>query len=176
MADKHPKTEPASKLLERILAERRKMWEEEQLARFATAGKTPPKGWREKYVEPATKAVPGEIKDLPKGWCWMALGQVASFQNGRAFPSTEYATEGVKLLRPGNLFADGSVRWTEKNSRYMPVEWAELHPSYIIRGNELVMNLTAQSLADEFLGRICLTDQDECCLLNQRLARNFAFG
>jgi type I restriction enzyme S subunit len=33
------------------------------------------------------------------------------------------------------------------------------------------MNLTAQSLADEFLGRICLTSNDECCLLNQRLAR-----
>ena len=33
------------------------------------------------------------------------------------------------------------------------------------------MNLTAQSLKDEFLGRVCLTSQDEPCLLNQRLAR-----
>ena len=33
------------------------------------------------------------------------------------------------------------------------------------------MNLTAQSLKDEFLGRTCLTRADECCLLNQRLAR-----
>ena len=38
---KHPATEPATKLLERILAERRKTWEADQLARFATAGKTP---------------------------------------------------------------------------------------------------------------------------------------
>jgi type I restriction enzyme, S subunit len=35
----------------------------------------------------------------------------------------------------------------------------------------LVMNLTAQSLRDEFLGRICLTSEAEECLLNQRLAR-----
>jgi type I restriction enzyme S subunit len=33
------------------------------------------------------------------------------------------------------------------------------------------MNLTAQSLKDDFLGRICLTGEDEMCLLNQRLAR-----
>jgi len=33
------------------------------------------------------------------------------------------------------------------------------------------MNLTAQSLRDEFLGRVCLTAKGEECLLNQRLAR-----
>jgi type I restriction enzyme S subunit len=108
---------------------------------------------------------------LPNGWCWIALGQVTVFQNGRAFPSKEYAPEGVKLLRPGNHFADGTVRWTEKNSRFMPQQWAEEHPSYIVRANELIMNLTAQSLTDEFLGRTCLTGPDECCLLNQCLAR-----
>jgi type I restriction enzyme S subunit len=36
------------------------------------------------------------------------------------------------------------------------------------------MNLTAQSLRDEFLGRVCLTNPDDpSCLLNQRLARLF---
>src|SRR5208337_795919 len=34
---KHPKTEPATKLLERILAQRRQNWEEDQLAKFAAA-------------------------------------------------------------------------------------------------------------------------------------------
>lgn len=33
------------------------------------------------------------------------------------------------------------------------------------------MNLTAQSLRDEFLGRICRTGPADCCLLNQRQAR-----
>ena len=33
------------------------------------------------------------------------------------------------------------------------------------------MNLTAQSLKDDFLGRVCLTSQNERCLLNQRIAR-----
>ena len=33
------------------------------------------------------------------------------------------------------------------------------------------MNLTAQSLSDEFLGRVCMTSEGQECLLNQRLAR-----
>ncbi len=33
------------------------------------------------------------------------------------------------------------------------------------------MNLTAQSLRDDFLGRVCLTGPDDVALLNQRLAR-----
>ena len=36
----HPDTEPASVLLERILADRRRQWEQAQLAKFAQAGKT----------------------------------------------------------------------------------------------------------------------------------------
>lgn len=167
---KHPAKEPASSLLARILKERRQKWEADQLAKFAAAQKEPPKNWRDKYVEPSPPDTSG-LHELPEGWCWVALGQMAQFQNGRAFPSNEYTTQGVKLLRPGNLFADGTVRWSEKNSRFMPPEWAETYPTYIVRGNELVMNLTAQSLADEFLGRVCLTRPDESCLLNQRLAR-----
>jgi len=33
------------------------------------------------------------------------------------------------------------------------------------------MNLTAQSLKEEFLGRVCITGNSDHCLLNQRLAR-----
>ena len=47
----------------------------------------------------------------------------------------------------------------------------EEHPHFIVGENELVMNLTAQSLKDEFLGRVCLTRAGERCLLNQRIAR-----
>jgi type I restriction enzyme S subunit len=163
----HPTIEPASKLLERILAERRAKWETELRAK----GKDPSKV---KYAEPAKPDVES-LPELPEGWCWATLSQAANFQNGRPFPSNEYASEGVKLLRPGNLYADGSVRWTITNTRYMPTIWAERNPDLIIRDHELVMNLTAQSLKDEFLGRVCITSRDVICLLNQRLARIVPF-
>jgi type I restriction enzyme S subunit len=50
----HPDTEPASVLLERILTERRRQWEQAQLAKFVQSGKQPLKGWQERYPEPLT--------------------------------------------------------------------------------------------------------------------------
>ncbi len=153
---KNPDVDPASELLKRILAERRKKWEEEN----------PDK----KYKEPAEPDTI-DLPKLPKGWIWAALSQVALFQNGRSFPSKEYSLQGVKLLRPGNLYADGLVKWTDNNTKNLPEKWATKYPDYLIGGGELIMNLTAQSLRDEFLGRTCTTAEGERCLLNQRLAR-----
>jgi type I restriction enzyme S subunit len=104
-------------------------------------------------------------------WPWVEWSRSGSAQNGRAFPSSDYCDEGIRLLRPGNLHASGRLEWTRANTRSLPTRYAQKFPQYIVGPNELVMNLTAQSLKDEFLGRVCLTGQDEHCLLNQRLAR-----
>ncbi len=71
-----PHTEPAVKLLERILAERRAKWEQDQLRKFKEAGKTPPKGWREKYVGPRAPEVDA-LHELPTGWVWTTLDMIA---------------------------------------------------------------------------------------------------
>jgi type I restriction enzyme, S subunit len=78
---KYPKTEPASKLLERILTERRKKWEEDQVAKFAAANKTLPKGWQEKYVE-ATGPETSRLPELPQGWCWGSVDQLSIVVRG----------------------------------------------------------------------------------------------
>jgi type I restriction enzyme S subunit len=53
----------------------------------------------------------------------------------------------------------------------MPEKYLDENADLLIGGGELVINLTAQSLKDEFLGRVCITGMGERCLLNQRLAR-----
>ena len=162
--------EPASELLKRILVERRRRWEEAKLAKMKAAGKTPKDDtWKVKYEQP-TPPDTTDLPELPEGWCWATWSQVGFAQNGRPFPSSEYTTEGVKLLRPGNLHMSGRVTWTTENTRCLPDSFAKDNPDLIVGENELVMNLTAQSLKDEFLGRICMTGNEKC-LLNQRLAR-----
>lgn len=152
----HRDVEPARELLERIRAERRRKWEQDN-----------PK---KKYVEP--KPVdPEGLPELPHGWCWARWEEIGTCQNGRAFPSELYCKEGTKLLRPGNLHISGRVEWDKDNTRAMPDNWATEYPNFLIGPGELVMNLTAQSLKDEFLGRVCLTGDGERCLLNQRIAR-----
>ena len=166
----HPHTEPATELLRRILIDRRCRWEEEQFAKFKTKGQVPPKNWKSKYTEPASPSIT-EQPLLPTGWCWVAWPQIGHSQNGRPFPSNKYGDSGIKLLRPGNLYANGSVGWTERNTRRLPERFGVEATDLIVRSGELVMNLTAQSLKDDFLGRVCITSDREQCLLNQRLAR-----
>lgn len=74
---KHPPKGTASQLLERILKERRRKWEDEQLAAYKKAGKKRPANWSGRYKEPA---VPDEINlpPLPEGWCWATMEQIAS--------------------------------------------------------------------------------------------------
>ena len=62
--------EPADKLLERILKERKEKWEAEQLANFKAKGKKPPKNWQNKYKEP-TPPDTSNLPELPDGWMWV---------------------------------------------------------------------------------------------------------
>lgn len=168
--------EPASELLKRILVERRERWEQAEFDKLKAKGLTSDTlsaefaKRRKTYKEP-TPPDSTNLRQLPGGWCWARWEQVGFSQNGRAFPSKHYSAEGVKLLRPGNLHVSGEIGWTDENTRRLSMEWAQRYPDYIVGPHELVVNLTAQSLRDEFLGRTCLTGPREQCLLNQRIAR-----
>lgn len=165
------KIEPADQLLKRILKTRREAWETAELAKMKAKGKTPKNdAWKKKYTEPAMPDA-SELPELPEGWVWISWAQAGWSQNGRPFPSSKYSDTGTKLLRPGNLFADGTVKWIEKNTQCLPPSFEIENPDLHVGAGELVINLTAQSLKDEFLGRVCLTGEYEHCLLNQRLAR-----
>jgi type I restriction enzyme S subunit len=162
--------ETGEHLLARILKERRAKWEADHLAKMKAAGKLSKEDWKKKYKEPEGPDS-GALPPLPEGWSWATWDQIGFSQNGRPFPSAEYCNDGVKLIRPGNLHVSGRVQWDEENTRRMPESWERENPDLVVGSSELVMNLTAQSLRDEFLGRICITSADEHCLLNQRLAR-----
>lgn len=74
--------EPADVLLQRILKERRRRWEEAELAKMKAAGKTPTDDrWKAKYREPVSPDVPS-LPGLPHGWCWTTLDAVGDVQGG----------------------------------------------------------------------------------------------
>lgn len=99
------------------------------------------------------------------------LEAVCSMQNGRPYPSSDYADEGVRLLRPGNLCADGRLDWAPDITKCLPSRYLTEALDFRVGGNEVVINLTAQSLEDAFVGRVCLTTENDDCLLNQRIGR-----
>ncbi|HJT78718.1 MAG TPA: restriction endonuclease subunit S [Gemmataceae bacterium] len=92
----HPDAEPAAKLLDRILVERRRKWEAEQEARFTATGKALPKNWQSKYPQPCP---PGPGPGLPIGWCWATVDQLATRVKNGYFQSPSGASEGHRILR-----------------------------------------------------------------------------
>lgn len=131
------------------------------------------------HLRPTRAQAPHLYKDSPLGWIpkeWEVkpLGDVATYQHGQPFPSTDYSDEGVLLLRPGNLHVSGIVRFDAAHTTRIPQRWLRDCPKLTVRQNDIVMNLTAQSLEDQFLGRVCIVKEGEPSLLNQRIARFFS--
>ncbi len=101
----HPVTETAPELLQRILIERHKKWEEVQLAKMEAKG-TKPKDdrWKENYKEP----LPPDMRNLtalPEGWCWATVDQVTSRSEYGTSVKCDYGVKGTPVLRIPNIVA-----------------------------------------------------------------------
>lgn len=99
----HTPTETGEQLLQRILSERRALWEAKQLAKFQEQGKTPPEDWQKKYpepVQPNTTDLPG----LPEGWVWASVEQISEIQGGiQKQPSRAPKENKYPFLRVANV-------------------------------------------------------------------------
>lgn len=145
--------EPAPKLLERILKERREQWEADQLAKFAAAGKTPPKNWRDKYVEPTPPDTSG-LPTLPAGWCWASVDQLLceSTCNGISVKGSD-SPPGVPALRLNSMMPNG-FNYNER--RYIPIS-AELASDLAVQPRDLFVSRGNGSL--HLVGRCVLAQE-----------------
>lgn len=99
--------EPADVLLKRILAGRRRRWEESELAKMIAAGK-PPKDekWKAKYVEPEAPDA-STLQELSEGWCWATVEQLADVTGGLTKNAArESLPSRLPYLRVANVYAN----------------------------------------------------------------------
>lgn len=133
----HSGNEHASALLARILVARRSRWEEDQLQKFAIAGRRPPQNWRARYREPVAPST-NELGPLPEGWCWATVDQCSErIQYGTSAKTK--AAAGVPVLRMGNIRQDGTL--VLDDLKYLPCEHSEF-PELILRRGDLLFNRT----------------------------------
>ena len=99
--------EPASVLLERILVERRRRWEETELEKMKAAGKTPRNDkWKARYKEPAVPDT-GALPLLAEGWCWTRIDAIGDVQLGRQRSPKDHSGPNMRpYLRVANVFED----------------------------------------------------------------------
>ena len=131
--------EPASILLNRILAERRRRWEGTELARMKATGKTTTNDkWKARYREPVAPNVPA-LPALPDGWYWASIDQFApDVQYGSSAKSQPYSASAVPMLRMGNI-VDGSLSF--ENIRCLPADHHEF-PSLLLKPGDILFNRT----------------------------------
>jgi type I restriction enzyme S subunit len=124
LTERDPDDEPASVLLERILAERRRKWEEDLHAQ----GKDPS---RRKYKEPAPPDT-SDLPELPEGWMWVTVEQacqriVDCLHSTPKFKESGYICVDTNSIKPGRIVLD-KVRYVdeptfhERNRRMIPRE------------------------------------------------------
>lgn len=119
--------EPASQLLERILAERERKHAEAQAGAKRKKKYKPP-------VEPDVEGLP----QLPEGWVWATVDQVSwAIRYGTSAKCSE-ADLGVPVLRMGNI-KDGSI--TYNNLKYLSPDHSDF-PDQYLHSEELLFNRT----------------------------------
>ncbi len=157
------KLESASKLLERILAERRKKWEEQQMEQFKAKGKMPKDDkWKEKYKEPILYSSDIEI---PESWVGVSTDQVFYYvTSGSRGWAKYYSEEGPIFLRMGNLEHYDVRLDLEDIQRVSPPEGAEGSRTQVEAGDSLI-SITAD------VGMVGIVpDEFEEAYINQHVA------
>jgi len=151
--------ETGAQLLARILTERRRRWEEKQLAKFRQQGKTPLMGWQAKYPEP----VPPDTTDLPvlpEGWVWVAMDSLIADgpQNGLYLHAKHYG-RGHPILR----IDDFQVDWLRPRDDLNLVDATpETLATYALRCGDLLIN-RVNSMAH--LGKSLVVGESLCDVL-----------
>lgn len=144
---KNVPAEDGAQLLERILSERRTRWEAKQLAKFNSQGKKPPKGWQDKYPEPA-KPDTTNLPELPEGWVWATIEEVGNVQLGRQrSPNKLKGLSPTKYIRAANITENGVDL---SDVLHMDFNEEERETFYLQQGDIL---LTEASGSPEHVGR-----------------------
>lgn len=152
----NPEVEPASELLKRIRVERRKRWEEAELAKMQAKGKAPRDDkWKEKYQEPEPVDA-SNLPELPEGWVTVPFDVAAGelFTDGDWVESKDQDPSGdVRLIQLADI---GDGRYLNKSARFLTsAKASELGCTFLKTGDVLISRMAAP------LGRACLFPGDE---------------
>jgi len=148
--------EPASVLLERIAAEKAQLVKDKKIKK--------------------PKALPEISKDekpfdIPKGWEWTRLGNIASTSTGYAFKSSQYIEKGVFVLRVTNINSDGTIN--KQDNKFIDRASAEEEfARFLLAENDLLLVMVGGSL-----GKIGVVSKDILpAVLNQNMWKINRYG
>lgn len=99
------------------------------------------------------------LPEVPKGWVWTRLGEIARIRNGFAFKSRNYQNEGIFLIRQSNL---EKRRVNVEKAVHLPNQFLNKYSEFIIRKGDILVGMSGS------IGKSCIYDLETPALQNQR--------
>ncbi|HEA2876398.1 restriction endonuclease subunit S [Escherichia coli] len=145
-----PNDEPASELLKRIAAEKAELVKQGKIKK------------QKPLPEISEEEKPFE---LPEGWEWARINDIASFTNGYAFKSSEFQNSGVGIVKIGDIDSSGFISTagmsyvSEKKINVLPEEMR-------INPGDMVIAMSGATT-----GKLGFNKTKSTFLLNQRVGK-----
>lgn len=145
-----PNDEPASELLKRIAAEKAELVKQGKIKK------------QKPLPEISEEEKPFE---LPEGWEWARINDIASFTNGYAFKSSEFQNSGVGIVKRGDIDSSGFISTagmsyvSEKKINVLPEEMR-------VNPGDMVIAMSGATT-----GKLGFNKTKSTFLLNQRVGK-----
>ncbi len=111
---------------------------------------------------------PSGLPSIPPTWKWARLGTIQQFVNGFAFKSTDYQTQGVGIIRIGDI-VNGEI--SQDGMVFVPTKYiSELKHEMQVRPGDLVIAMSGATT-----GKVGFNRTSNTFLLNQRVGKFILF-
>ncbi|MBD2681729.1 MULTISPECIES: restriction endonuclease subunit S [Nostoc] len=109
--------------------------------------------------------ISNELIELPEGWEWITLEEIASHVSGVAFKSGDFTNYGIQVIRLGNVYKG------ELNLSREPVFLPEnfLSSNFIVKPGDIVISQTGTRFKRDYGYFVLIPNDAPKLFLNQRL-------
>lgn len=107
-----------------------------------------------------------EVGVIPKDWEVKKVGNVIDLLTGYPFPSVNYSTSGIRLMKGSNI-KRGEIDWSQDITSYWPTITPDIK-KYILELDDIVIAMDGSLVGKSFA---LVSNKDLPALLLQRVAR-----
>jgi type I restriction enzyme S subunit len=105
---------------------------------------------------------------LPDGWKWIRVKDIALCKSGYAFKSENFIDTGLQLIRMGNLFKHKLN--LERNPVFLPHDYdGVIINKYMVKSGDILLSLTGTKYKRDYGYAVRIEEQEDPLLLNQRI-------
>lgn len=106
-----------------------------------------------------------ELGEIPKGWYYGKIGDVATVKSGFAFKGQSFSDSGLPVIKIKNILGDGTVDL--QNIQYIKSNIANVNKKFSLNDGDIIIAMTGATI-----GKTGIVVKDELTpYLNQRVAK-----